>query len=110
MWVVNMSDARNYVLMELDRDEFKRKLVSDGRSKELFKRRHNLGDSGDRSIYTISVDIRPEALIQRAFKGGSWVELDTWQNPGMNLSAGKFGFLVPGNDRLGISNFTYTAR
>jgi hypothetical protein len=110
MWVVNMRDPRNYVLMEMDRDEFKRKLVSDGRSKELYKRRHNLGDGGDRSIYTISVDIRPDALIQRAFKGGSWIELDNWQNPGMNLSGGKFGFLVPSNDRLGVSNFTYTAR
>lgn len=107
MWVVNMTNPRNYVLMEMDRNEYKRKVVTDGRSKELEKKRHGLGDT---NVYTISVDIRPNRLTQRIYKGGTWEELDTWEDPGMNLSQGTFGFNIPGNDRLGISNFAFTPR
>ena len=31
----------------------------------------------------------------------------TWAEPGRNFSEGKFGFLIRGNDEIGISDFKF---
>jgi len=33
------------------------------------------------------------------------VVLDRWTQPGSNLSLGKFGFYIPGNDQVALSSF-----
>jgi len=106
-WFVNRTDARNYLLMELERREYSRSLVTNGRSKEMVKKKHGLEDE---NIYTLSVEITPGSLVTRVYAGGIWRELDSWQTQEMNLTQGKFGFRIPGSDRLGLSNFSFVGK
>jgi hypothetical protein len=33
--------------------------------------------------------------------------LDRWTQPGADLSLGKFGFYIPGNDQVALSSFSH---
>ena len=103
-WFVNRTDPRNYVVMEMERKEYSRHLVINGKSKELFKQRHGLDEE---STYTLSVEITPNSLVTKVYAGGEWRQIDSWQVQEMDLTQGKFGFRIPGSDRLGLSNFSF---
>jgi hypothetical protein len=42
-------------------------------------------------------------------EGQNWVPLDKWSPPGKDATAGKFGFYIPGNDQIALSNFNHYA-
>jgi hypothetical protein len=42
--------------------------------------------------------------------GGQWVVLDTFAEPGRNFTNGPFGFLIQGNDEIGISDFSFVPK
>ena len=46
----------------------------------------------------------PRFLVAR-WQGENWVFLDRWTQPGGNLSLGRFGFYIPGNDQVALSSF-----
>jgi hypothetical protein len=107
-WVVNYADTRNHVLMEMDSDDYWRKIVSNGRTRELFKAKH--GVDKKQGYWTISIDLIANTLTHKVFRGGSWTTLDTWTVNDQDFTSGKFGFYIPGNDRVGVSNFSFTPR
>ena len=51
-----------------------------------------------------------DRVTNRMRVGQQWVILDSWTQPGRDFTDGKFGFLVPGTDEIGISNFRYNPR
>ena len=107
-WVVNFQDARNHVLMEVDTDDYWRKIVKDGRARELFKAKH--GVDKRQGYWTLSIDLTANMLTHKVFREGQWSVLDTWTVNDQDFTAGKFGFYIPDRDRVGISNFTFIPR
>jgi hypothetical protein len=67
--------------------------------------KHNV-DSKDKA-WAIELEISANHLIQRIQKNQQWVTLDDWNNPEHKFADGKFGFLVQGNDEIGVSDFKF---
>jgi PEGA domain-containing protein len=104
-WVMDYTDARNYVVSELDETNLTIRDVVNGRSSDHAKVKHNV-DSKDKA-WAIQIDVSVEHLIQRIQKGQEWITLDDWNQPGHNFADGKFGFLVQGNDEIGVADFKF---
>jgi hypothetical protein len=104
-WAADYVDAKNYALYEIDNKNFWAKVVENGKTFERTKSPHGI-DSKDKS-FTVQVEVTPDHITQRLQRDGQWVVLDTWTEAGRNFSAGQFGFLVQGNDQIGISDFKF---
>jgi hypothetical protein len=107
-WAVQYVDAKNYDLFELDKKYLYSKVIIDGKPFEREKREHGLSDK-DKS-YTIQVDAMPEHLVHRVKNGDNWMVIDTWADAGRDFTMGKFGFVVQGNDEIGLSDFKFTPK
>jgi hypothetical protein len=111
-WVVNASDARNYVFYEIGKKDFHRVRFVDGKKdKDSEKKASVKLTSGKEGLqYSIKIDISPESIVTSVQQGSDWVTVDTFSDPGHNLADGKFGFYLPGNDEIMISNLGFTPR
>lgn len=103
-WFVNQTDARNYVLFQLERKNFIRKEVVNGRDRNERKTNHPLPEIDN---YSIQIDITPESVVTRAYNGTDWVQIDSYSSPGPDLTQGKFGLHIPGGDTFGLNNFRF---
>jgi PEGA domain len=104
-WVTDYTDAKNYVLSELDDNNLTIRDVVDGKSSEHAKVKHNVDSN---KAWAIQIDISPDRLIHRIQKDRQWVTLDTWTDAEHKFTNGKFGFDVQGNDEIGVSDFKFT--
>ena len=54
------------------------------------------------------VEVTPEHVVHKIKNSsGEWITLDSFAEPGRNFTSGKFGFLIQGNDEIGISEFAF---
>jgi hypothetical protein len=106
-WVLNRVDDRNYLVFEIDKKNFYRRLVSNGKAGGQVKVPHGAGEAG---TYVIQVEVSSQAIVHNIQKGGKWQQLDEWRQPGRDLATGVFGFLIPGREEIGISNFSFQPR
>jgi hypothetical protein len=58
-----------------------------------------------KSFRTLQIRVEANEIVHQIRQGDSWVVLDRWSSPGTNLTLGKFGFYIPGNDQISLSNF-----
>jgi len=103
-WCIQYVDSKNYLLYEMDRKVFWAGVVRRGERLERVKEAHNLGNQ---KAYTIQIEVTPEHAIQRVRVGGDWKVLDTFAEPGRDFTRGQFGFLIPGNDEIALSDFRF---
>jgi hypothetical protein len=103
-WYVDYVDTKNYGLFEIDKKNFAAKAVTNGKNKDREKTPHGLDNQ---KSFTIQVDVTPEHVVTRLKNGDAWINLDTWTEQGRNFSDGKFGFYIPGNDEIGITDFKF---
>ncbi len=103
-WVLNYSDPKNYVLFQIDDDNFYRIVIRNGeKTNEII-----VPDKSDKkSFRTLLIRVSPTELVNQIKHGDSVTVLDRWTQPGANLSLGKFGFYIPGNDQVALSSFVY---
>src|SRR6185503_19397587 len=97
----NLRDSKNYALFQLDKKQFLAKDVVNGSAKDPAK----LPLSVTEGLYQIQIAVSPGQVVTSLHTGGKWITLENWTNPGRDLTAGKFGFLIPGSDEVGIVNF-----
>jgi len=105
-WVLNYTDPRNYVLYQLDENNFYRTVIRNGEKRDEIIVPHK-GDK--KSFRAVQIRVGATEIVQQVRDGDSWTVLDRWTQPGVNLSAGKFGFLIPGNDQVSVSSFSHYA-
>jgi len=103
-WYVDYVDPKNYGVFEIDKKTFWAKEVTNGKSKDREKTQHGVDNE---KSFTIQVDIAPDHVVHRIKNGETWLTLDSWTEPGRNFSDGKFGFFIPGNDEIAISDFKF---
>jgi serine/threonine protein kinase len=101
-WVLNCTDANNYVLFQMDENNFYRTVVRNGEKGDETKIPHK---SDKKSFQTIQIRVGPNEITHQIKQGEAWEVLDRWTQSGSNLSLGKFGFLIPGNDQLALASF-----
>ncbi len=105
-WVLNYSDPKNYVLFQMDDDNFYRTVIRNGEKKDEII----VPSKGDKkSFRTFGIRVSPTEVVHQVKHGDSWTVLDRWTQPGANLSLGKFGFYIPGNDQVALSSFAHYA-
>jgi tetratricopeptide (TPR) repeat protein len=103
-WVLNYSDPKNYVLFQMDDNNFYRTVIRNGEKTDEIK----VPDKGGKkSLRTLQIRVSPTELVHQIKHGDSWSVLDRWTQPGANLSLGKFGFYIPGNDQVALSSFAH---
>ncbi len=103
-WVLNCIDVNNYVLFQMDDNNFYRTVVRNGEKGNEAKVPHK-GDK--KSFRTLQIRVGPNEITHQIRQGDSWVVLDRWTQPGSNLSLGRFGFYIPGNDQVALSSFVH---
>jgi eukaryotic-like serine/threonine-protein kinase len=101
-WMLNCTDANNYVLFQMDDNNFYRTVVKNGQKGDETKIPHKVDK---KSFRTLQIRVGPNEILHQIRQGDSWVVLDRWTQPGGNLSLGKFGFYIPGNDQVAVANF-----
>jgi hypothetical protein len=104
-WAFEYLDAKNYALYEMDNKNFDAKVVSKG--KTTLRTHTQLKDLAKQKSFTVQIEVSPERAVTKMFSGGEWVTLDSWAEVGRNFSEGKFGFLLQGNDEIGLSDFKF---
>lgn len=103
-WVLNYNDPKNYILFQLDDDNLYRAVVRNGQKTDETK----VPEKGDRkSPRALHIRVSPTELVHEIKNGDSWTVIDRCAQPGVNLSSGKFGFYIPGNDEVALSEFAH---
>jgi Flp pilus assembly protein TadD len=103
-WVFNYSDPKNYVLFQMDDNNFYRTVIRNGEKRDEII----VPDKGDKkSFRALLIRVSPTEIVHQIKHGNSWTVLDRWTQPGANLSLGKFGFYIPGNDEVALSDFSH---
>ena len=105
-WVLNYTDPKNYVLLQMDDNNFYRTVIRNGEKTDEIIVPHR-GDK--KSFRTLQIRVSPTELVHQIKHGDSWTVLDRWTQPGANLGLGKFGFYIPGNDQVALSSFSHYA-
>jgi hypothetical protein len=106
-WVLSTQDDKNYLLFQMDDDFFYRGQVKDGQSIEAVKTPYH---SDKKKFRTFQVRVSSGEVVTQILEGRDWKPLDHLVMRGIDLSAGKFGFLIPGNDEVSLSNFRHYAQ
>jgi serine/threonine-protein kinase len=101
-WVLNCIDVNNYILFQMDDNNFYRTVVKNGLRGEEIKIPHK---NEKKSFRTIHIRVEPNEIVHQIRQGDAWFVLDRWAPAGSDLSLGKFGFYIPGSDQVTISNF-----
>jgi len=103
-WVLDYSDPKNYVLFQMDDNNFYRTVIRNGeKTDEII-----VPDKGDKkSFRTLQIRVSPTELVHQIKHGDHWTVVDRWTQPRTNLSLGKFGFYIPGNDQVALSSFAH---
>jgi tetratricopeptide (TPR) repeat protein len=105
-WVLNYTDPKNYVLFQMDDNFFHRTVIRNGEKTDEIM----VPDKADKkSFRTLHIRVGPTEIVHQIKEGESWKILDRWSQPGVNLSLGKFGFYIPGNDEVALSSFGHYA-
>ena len=103
-WAVDIQDARNYVHFQLDRKNFIRREIINGRDHNEFKVEHKLPDTKN---YSVQIEVTPTVVKTFLLDGAEWRTIDSWSTNSRNLTQGKFGLVIPGGDIFGLTNFRF---
>jgi len=115
-WVVNYLDDKNYLLFQIDSKYFYRTEVVDGNKQDYPKIAHNI--PGDAQFAHLNIQVSSQGLLHRySLQDNSWTTLYDWDKsaatPSLNpeksrsFTDGEFGFYLPGNDDVELSNFSF---
>jgi len=105
-WVLNHTDDQNYALFQMDENFFYRSEVRDGKTTEEAKIPFK---TEKKKARTFQVIVTSGRIIHQIQEGNTWVDLDSWSQPGRDLSSGKFGFYLADKDEVALSNFSHYA-
>jgi serine/threonine-protein kinase len=105
-WVLNYVDPNNYDLFQIDENNFYRTDVRNGQKTNDVKIPHK---SEKKAFNTFEIHVSPTEIIHQIRQGDAWIVLDRWTLPGSSLSAGRFGFYLPGGDQMSLANFNHYA-
>jgi len=106
-WLLNYKDDRNHVQYQLDRNNFSRVEVAEGRRSAPARTPHQVDRDG---YISIQIDVSREAILHRIQREGQWQFLDEFRKPGADMLAGPFALRIGGRDQIGLSDFRFLPR
>jgi hypothetical protein len=105
-WVMNYIDPNNYLLFQMDENNFYRTVMHNGQRSDEVRIPHK---SEKKSFRFMQIRVTPNEIVNQTKEGDDWMILDKWTAPATNLAAGKFGFYIPGNDQVILASFSFYA-
>jgi len=108
-WVVGcVEDKSTYILFGIDKKSIHHAAVAGGKKQ---KEESGVVQTQAKDLqYSLRIDISSDGVVTYIEQGKGWEKIDTWTASGLNPTEGKFGFYLPGNDELYISNFSFTPK
>jgi hypothetical protein len=107
-WVVNYVDDKTYELYQMDKDKVTWKRFINGKPGPEKREAHRVNIKDD--TYRLLFETGSGQVVQKVFDGQTWQPLPQLSDGGANPSGGKFGFYLPGNDEIRISDFEFTPK
>ncbi|MGA8270400.1 MAG: protein kinase [Candidatus Sulfotelmatobacter sp.] len=108
-WMLNCIDVNNYILFQMDDNNFYRTVIRNGQKGDEVKIPHKNEKKNFRSLL---IRVTANEIVHQIRQGDSWIVLDRFapsgnnlSPAGSNLSLGRFGFYIPGNDEVALANF-----
>jgi serine/threonine protein kinase len=101
-WVLNYTDPNNYILFQMDDNNFYRTVIRNGQKGDETKTPHK---NDKKSFRMLQVRVAQNEITHMIRQGDAWVALDHFTQPAANLTLGKFAFYIPGNDQLALATF-----
>ena len=105
-WVFNYTDPKNYVLFQVDDNNFYRSVIRNGEKTDEIIVPHKVDKKSPRALH---IRVSATEIAHQIKEGERWRVLDRWSQPGVDLSRGKFGFYIPGSDQVALSGFAHYA-
>jgi len=104
-WVINYTDTKNYIEFELDKQTFASAEYKNGKKTDHVKKKpHGV----DATSYQIQIIVDSNRLVVEIRSGSSWQLLDQWNDVGHNFADGRFGFRIPNQDQIYLTDFRFT--
>jgi hypothetical protein len=104
-WVVNYQDARNYELYEMDGQKVVWKRFQDGRPGPAKQAPHGVKIQGE--TYRLIVEVGPGQPVTKIFDGKVWQPLPPLAGNATNSVEGQFGFYLPENEEMWLTDFVF---
>ena len=92
-------------MFEIDAKAFSRKEVVHGQTRDLSRVTYGISKS---ECCSMRIDVAPGSIIHQIYAGQRLVPLDTWKDSAQDFSRGKFGLVIPRNEAVSISNFSFS--
>lgn len=103
-WYLDYHDPKNYVSVQIDKKSLQWKIFENG--KEVRKKKIDLVES--EPPFTVQIVIGENSITHRIRDEDKWIDIDTFSKPG--AGTGRFGFYIPGNDEVAVSNFRFVPK
>ena len=109
-WVVGYLDSRNYVQMQIDKDNFYRSVIANAAPQPATRIEHHIPTNG--AYVNMRVRVTGTQLVHEySVRENVWQTIDSWNatgpDPKRSLIDGSFGFFLPGAEEVAISNFLF---
>jgi eukaryotic-like serine/threonine-protein kinase len=109
-WTVGYVENRNYVLLQIDKDNFYRSVVNGSTPQTPTQIRHRIPTNAPYANLRVRV-AGPQLIHEYSVRDNVWQVIDAWNavgaDPRRSILDGSFGFFLPGSEELTISNFLY---
>jgi hypothetical protein len=100
-WFAGYRDTKNYLLFQVDGKHFTVRQIIDGKSEELQKVPYAIDPEG---FVQVDLSVKSHSVDTRLRPGdGPWKDMGTATGTTLDLTQGKFGVLISGNDEIGVS-------
>ena len=103
-WVINYLDPKNYIEFEIDKQSFASAEYRNGKKTDHAKRRPHGVES---SSFQIQMTVDPGRILVQIRSGDKLEQLDQWSESG-NYADGRFGFRLPNQDQMYLTDFRFT--
>jgi len=106
-WYAGYLDPENYILFTSDGKHITTREVRDGKASDVGKVAFEVDPN---EWVQVDLSVKPNVITGLAkTPSGPWKELAAVPGAGRDLTQGKVGFYVPGNDEVAVSNFRFSS-
>jgi eukaryotic-like serine/threonine-protein kinase len=107
-WVINYVDPKNYIEFQIDKQSYSSEQYINGKKVEHAKRKpHGLAEA---TSFEIQMTVAPTKISVEIRSGDDYTTLDTFSDADSNYTDGRFGFHLPNQDQIYLTNFSFTQK
>jgi hypothetical protein len=104
-WVIGYTDPKNYIEFQIDKQSYSSEEYRNGKKIEHTKKKaHGL----EATSFSIQMIVTAGKISVEVSTGDHYEKLDEWADADRDFTAGRFGFHLPNQDQIYMTNFSFT--